>query len=61
MPKAGRPRIEGRRVVVKLPKNLLEELDVVWPHAGSLSRNDFIRKAIWGEIQRTRSNSRMDA
>ncbi|MEM3389422.1 MAG: ribbon-helix-helix domain-containing protein [Candidatus Bathyarchaeia archaeon] len=52
MGKIGRPEIEGQRVLVKIPKNLLEDIDEIWPKVGSGSRNDFIRRILWDAIQK---------
>ena len=52
MNKVGRPAIEGQKVLVKLPKGLLDEVDGLWPKAQCVSRNDFIRRALWEEVSR---------
>lgn len=44
--KVGRPGFEGQRVVVKVPKELLEKIDEKWPRAEFASRNEFIRHAL---------------
>lgn len=54
MTKVGRPGIDGQHVVVKLPNDLLGEVDSLWPKARCVSRNDFIRKALWEEVNRAK-------
>jgi len=55
MSKIGRPGIDGQEVLVKIPSDLLKELDEVWPKVGSASRNDYIRRALWEEVHRTKA------
>ena len=54
MAKVGKPGFEGQEVLVKIPKDLLKDLDEVWPKVGSASRNDYIRRALWEEVHRTK-------
>jgi metal-responsive CopG/Arc/MetJ family transcriptional regulator len=51
----GKPGIRGQGVLVKIPSELLAELDEVWPKVGSGSRNDYIRRALWEEVHRTKA------
>ncbi len=55
MGKLGRPGIDGQHVVVKLPNDLLGEVDTLWPKTQCVSRNDFIRRALWEEVNRTKA------
>lgn len=55
MAKIGRPGIEGRHVLLKIPSGLLADLDEVWPRVGSGSRNDFIRRALADEVLRIKA------
>ncbi len=55
MSKVGRPGIDGQEVLVKVPQELLDEVDELWPRVGSGSRNDFIRRALWEEVHRTKA------
>ena len=54
MSKIGRPGIDGQEVIVKLPKDLLAEIDELWPKAQCVSRGDFIRRALWEKVQRVK-------
>jgi len=54
MSKAGRPGFSGQRVIVKVPKELLAEVDELWPRAQCTSRNEFIRRALWEKVQRVK-------
>jgi metal-responsive CopG/Arc/MetJ family transcriptional regulator len=54
MSKVGRPGFSGQRVIVKVPKELLAEVDELWPRAQCTSRNDFIRRALWEKVQRVK-------
>jgi len=54
MVKMGRPAIEGKKIVLKVSHDLLEEVDEVWPKLGFISRNDFIRRVVWEEVQRSK-------
>jgi|GEM_PF-1679510 len=54
MSKVGRPGFSGQRVIVKVPKELLAEVDELWPKAQCTSRNDFIRRALWEKVQRVK-------
>ena len=56
MSKIGRPGIDGQEVLVKVPQGLLDEVDELWPKARCVSRNDFIRRALWEEVQRTKND-----
>lgn len=51
MTKVGRPGIDGTEVLVKIPKELLEKVDEVWPKTEHVSRNAFIRHALWRAVQ----------
>ncbi len=55
MSKVGRPGIDGQEVLVKVPQELLDEVDGLWPKVGSGSRNDFIRRALWEEVNRVKA------
>jgi len=55
MSKVGRPGIDGQEVLGKVPQELLDEVDELWPRVGSGSRNDFIRRALWEEVHRTKA------
>jgi len=55
MSKVGRPGIDGQEVLVKVPQDLLDEVDGLWPKVGSGSRNDFIRRALWEEVSRVKA------
>ena len=54
MAKIGRPGIDGQEVMVKIPKDLLAEVDELWPRAQCTSRNEFIRLALWEKVQRVK-------
>jgi len=41
MSKIGRPGIDGQEVLVKIPTDLLTELDEVWPKLGSACADKF--------------------
>ncbi len=51
MSKVGRPSIKGQEVLVKVPQELLDEVDGLWPKAQCVSRNDFIRRALWRAVK----------
>lgn len=51
MSKIGRPGIDGQKVLVKIQKELLTEIDQVWPKIGYASRNDFIRRVLWNAVK----------
>jgi metal-responsive CopG/Arc/MetJ family transcriptional regulator len=55
MSKIGRPGIDGQEVLVKVPQELLDEVDGLWPKAQCVSRNDFIRRALWGAVHRAKA------
>jgi len=55
MSKVGRPGLDGQEVLVKVPQDLLDEVDGLWPKVGSGSRNDFIRRALWEEVSRVKA------
>ena len=55
MAKVGKPGFEGQEVLVKVPKDLLAEVDELWPRAQCTSRNEFIRRALWEEVRRTKA------
>lgn len=40
--------------MVKIPKDLLAELDELWPRAQCTSRNEFIRRALWAEVHKVK-------
>jgi hypothetical protein len=52
--KVGRPGIEGQKLLIKIPRALLAEVDELWPRAQCTSRNDFIRRALWEKVQRVK-------
>ena len=54
MAKIGRPGIDGQEVMVKIPKDLLAEIDELWPKSQCVSRGDFIRRALWEKGQRVK-------
>ncbi|MBC7113209.1 MAG: ribbon-helix-helix protein, CopG family [Candidatus Methanomethyliales bacterium] len=54
MVKVGKPGFDGREVLVKIPNNLLAEIDELWPRAQCTSRNEFIRRALWEKVQRVK-------
>jgi len=54
MAKVGKPGFEGQEVLVKIPKDLLAEVDELWPKAQCTSRNEFIRRALWEKVQRVK-------
>ncbi|MEN3026073.1 MAG: ribbon-helix-helix domain-containing protein [Candidatus Methanosuratincola petrocarbonis] len=51
MEKVGRPGFEGKKILVKIPDALLEKVDEVWPKTEHVSRNAFIRHALWRAVQ----------
>ena len=54
MAKVGRPGIDGTEVLVKIQRELLAQVDEVWPKTECTSRNEFIRKALWEEVNRAK-------
>ncbi|MEM3449342.1 MAG: ribbon-helix-helix domain-containing protein [Nitrososphaerota archaeon] len=54
MKKIGRPGIEGQKLLIKIPKDLLDRVDEAWPKSQCVSRNDFIRRALWEKVQRVK-------
>ncbi|MEM3580934.1 MAG: ribbon-helix-helix domain-containing protein [Candidatus Bathyarchaeia archaeon] len=54
MGKSGRPGIEGQKLLIKIPKDLLDQVDEAWPKSQCISRTDFIRKALWEKVQRVK-------
>ncbi|MCX8181647.1 MAG: ribbon-helix-helix domain-containing protein [Candidatus Methanomethyliaceae archaeon] len=52
--KIGKPGIDGQKVLIKIPRNLLAEIDTLWPKPQYVSRNDFIRRALWEKVQRVK-------
>ncbi|MCX7914372.1 MAG: ribbon-helix-helix domain-containing protein [Thermodesulfovibrionales bacterium] len=52
--KVGRPGIEGQKLLVKIPKDLLAQVDEAWPKCHCISRTDFIRRALWEKVQRVK-------
>ncbi|MEM4213930.1 MAG: ribbon-helix-helix protein, CopG family [Candidatus Methanomethylicaceae archaeon] len=54
MGKSGRPGIEGQKLLIKIPKDLLDQVDEAWPKSQCVSRTDFIRRALWEKVQRVK-------
>ncbi|MEM3675082.1 MAG: hypothetical protein QXG08_06385 [Candidatus Methanomethyliaceae archaeon] len=54
MSRYGKPGIDGQKVLIKIPRNLLTEIDSLWPKSQCVSRNDFIRRALWEKVQRVK-------
>lgn len=54
MAKVGRPGIDGTEVLVKIQRELLAQVDEVWPKTECTSRNEFIRKSLWEEVNRAK-------
>lgn len=61
MAKVGRPGIDGPEVLVKLQRDLLAELDEVWPKTECTSRNDFIRRALWRAVREFKKGEEVSA
>jgi len=55
MSKNENPRICGQNIIVKIPHDLLKEVNELWPKAQCFSRNEFIRRALWAEVFRTKA------
>ncbi|MEM4204298.1 MAG: ribbon-helix-helix domain-containing protein [Candidatus Methanomethylicaceae archaeon] len=54
MPRTGKLGIDGQEVLVKIPRDLLTEIDSLWPKSQCVSRTDFIRRALWEKVQRVK-------
>ncbi len=61
MAKVGKPGFEGQEVLVKIPKDLLAEVDELWPRAQCTSRNEFIRRALWRAVRDARRSAEVPA
>jgi len=61
MTKVGKPGFDGREVLIKIPSQLLEEVDELWPRSQCTSRNEFIRRALWRAVRDARAPAEVPA